>query len=464
MTAVTLQPADAGPAPAPIAPTPIDAAPAIRDAMASPNASRVPSLRRNFSMTFAGNVFYAGCQWGTLVVLAKLGSPEGVGQYALGLALTAPIILLFNLQLRDVQATDARREHPFGDYLALRLLCTVLALLVIAGMVLVLRPPTITVLVIAGVALAKAADSVADILFGLLQQRERMAPVAASLAVNGAATLAATFVAMYLTRSIAWAAAASAFGSAVAAVLAWVTTARVVGVADVRPRWDNAAVKTLAAGTIPLGVIALLVSLNTNMPRYFVEHHIGERALGVFAAMAYIQTAGASVAAALAQSGGARLSQRYAASDLPGFWRILCKMMGVGAALGLGGLAVAAVGGRFVLTLLYRPEYAAAAPAFVWLMAAATVAYMGMFLNTAMLIVKARRAQTILFVVVLAVGTASCAVLVPRHGLVGAAWAVGVSYTVQMAGALYIVSRSLRVRPFITTPAAQPLPIQTTVS
>jgi hypothetical protein len=30
------------------------------------------SLRRNFSWTLAGNVVYAGCQWGMLVALAKL--------------------------------------------------------------------------------------------------------------------------------------------------------------------------------------------------------------------------------------------------------------------------------------------------------------------------------------------------------------------------------------------------------
>ena len=96
-------------------------------------APRPLSLRSNFSWTFAGNVVYAGCQWGMLMVLAKLGSPEWSGQFALGLAVTAPIIMLTNLQLRAIQATDARREYRFGHYLALRLATTALALLVIAG-------------------------------------------------------------------------------------------------------------------------------------------------------------------------------------------------------------------------------------------------------------------------------------------------------------------------------------------
>ena len=94
------------------------------------------SLRANFSWTLVGNVVYAACQWGMLTVLAKLGSPEAVGQFSLGLAVGAPVMMLANLQLRGIQATDARREYAFGDYLALRLLTTALAYGVIVALAL----------------------------------------------------------------------------------------------------------------------------------------------------------------------------------------------------------------------------------------------------------------------------------------------------------------------------------------
>ena len=68
------------------------------------------SLTWNFSWTIAGDVIYAACQWGMLIVLAKLGSPEMVGQFALGLAVTAPVIIFANLALRQIQSTDVRNE------------------------------------------------------------------------------------------------------------------------------------------------------------------------------------------------------------------------------------------------------------------------------------------------------------------------------------------------------------------
>jgi hypothetical protein len=82
------------------------------------------TLRVNFVWTLTGNVFYAACQWGILVVLAKLGTSQMVGEFALALAITAPVVIGAGLSLRGIQATDARSQYRFGDYLLLRLLTT----------------------------------------------------------------------------------------------------------------------------------------------------------------------------------------------------------------------------------------------------------------------------------------------------------------------------------------------------
>ena len=42
------------------------------------------TLRINFLWTLGGNVVYAASQWGILVVLAKLGTPQMVGEFGAG--------------------------------------------------------------------------------------------------------------------------------------------------------------------------------------------------------------------------------------------------------------------------------------------------------------------------------------------------------------------------------------------
>src|ERR1035441_7561447 len=79
------------------------------------------SLRSSFAWTLAGNAFYAAAQWATLSLIAKLGGSQMLGQYALAVALTTPLVMFSHLNLRAVLATDVDGRRPFGDYVALRL-------------------------------------------------------------------------------------------------------------------------------------------------------------------------------------------------------------------------------------------------------------------------------------------------------------------------------------------------------
>ena len=95
------------------------------------------------------------------MALAKLSSATAVGQFALGLAVTAPIFLFSNLNLRAVLATDTGDEFPFRAYLRLRLLTTTAALGLAIVLAAVYRPETAAF--IALVAVAKTVESVSDV-------------------------------------------------------------------------------------------------------------------------------------------------------------------------------------------------------------------------------------------------------------------------------------------------------------
>src|SRR5437870_12473778 len=106
----------------------------LRTMSSSSESTGVASLRCNVAWALAGNLGYSACQWGILICIAKLGTAADVGRFALGLALTAPVITLTNLNLRLLQSTDAREDHPFSVYMSVRLIGTVLGLAVIAAM------------------------------------------------------------------------------------------------------------------------------------------------------------------------------------------------------------------------------------------------------------------------------------------------------------------------------------------
>lgn len=448
------------------------------------------TLRRNFSWTFTGNLVYAASQWGMLVLLAKLGSPEMVGQFTLGLAVTAPVIMFTNLQLRAIQATDAKHQYVFADYLGLRLVGTGLALLIIAGITLKAGYRWETSLVILAIALAKAFESVSDVFYGLIQQHERMDRIAIALMIKGPLSLLFLGLGVHLTGSV--------LGGAVGLAVAWAIvliacdtrngalilknfpkaeTDNFSGTQSLRseveehseltenythqptltspekgaekkhnqllPRWHLPTLGKLIWLALPLGFVMMLISLNTNIPRYFIERYLGERQLGIFGAISYLMVAGQMVVSALAESASPRLAKYYAAGNSSAFRGLLFKLVGVGAVLGGAGVLVAALAGREILTLLYRPEYGQQADLFVWLMVAAGMGYVSSFLGYGMTAARYFRVQMPLFALVTGTSAIACLWLIPAKGVRGAAIALIIAAIVQASFSLGAIAHAI---------------------
>jgi O-antigen/teichoic acid export membrane protein len=187
----------------------------------------------------------------------------------------------------------------------------------------------------------------------------------------------------------------------------------------------------------------MLISLNSNIPRYFIEQYFGKRELGIFAAIAYLMVMGNMIVNALGQSAVPRLAKYYALGNSIAFRTLLFKLITIAVLLGGGGVLVAFVDGRQILTVLYRPEYAEHTNLFVWLMVVAGINYLFSFMGYAMTAARYFRIQIPLF----ATGTFSCTIacisLLPKLGLLGAAIALLISATIQVVISLVVMSYAL---------------------
>lgn len=400
------------------------------------------SLRRNVAWTFAGNVVYAACQWGMLVVLAKLGELDAVGTFCAGLMWTGPAFMLAGLNLRALQASDARHEFAFGHYLALRLVMSALTITAVAAIA-ALRYDGPARIVILAITLAKGIEWTADIFYGLLQQNERMRWIAVSMMLKGALSVLA-LAAGFLLGGLWLGAALMAVVGAGVLVTYDLPNALTLLDSGAWPRWDAGVLRRLFVQALPLGVVLFLISLQTNLPRFALEDAWGEGALGVFAALSYVMVAGTTVVNAVGQSATPKLSRLAVAQDRTGFLSLLGKLLLLGAALGVAGVAIAALGGGPLLSLLYRPEYAEHLAAFVWLMAAAGVGFVGSFLGYGLTAARVLRAQAPLFAAVCAAAALGSTLWVPIHGLTGGAWALLLAAVVQVMGSAALLAVALR--------------------
>lgn len=419
------------------------------------------SLRRNFSWTLVGTVVYAACQFATLSVLAHFSGSAIVGLFALGLAMTEPIFLFANLSLRTVQATDARRLFPFSDYLGLRLTTTVLALLVTAIAAISGGHRDEALAAIAIIGAIKAIEALSDVGYGLLQQRERMDRIATSMMLKGVGGLAAFTSALALSGSLLWALLALAAARGMGVVFYDVrqiagAVGRDQAMRDgdpvppgrwwsaLRPRWERPSLIALVRLSFPLGIVLLLVSLGTNIPRLVLAESAGAASLGIFASMAYFVLVGDTLAKALSQASVPRLAAFHAAGDVVAFRQLVGRLLLVGVAIGVAGLAGAAVLGGLLLEVLYGPEFARHTDVLVMVMGVGAVTIIGDYLGVAITAMRQFAAQVWVHLIAVAVLLGTSGLLIQRYGLHGTAIAALLGALVVTAGFSAVLVRELR--------------------
>lgn len=401
-----------------------------------------PSLKKNVAWTFLGNAVYNGCQWGIIVALAKLGSPEIVGRYSLAIALTTPAFLFSNMNLASILASDARNQNRFGEYLGLRLVLSVLCTLPIGIATVAGGYTGEVVTVIALVALAKFVESISDIALGLAQKHERMHVIARSMMMKGILTLGMVALGQWLTGDLVVAVVGQC--AVWLGLLIFYDLRHARRLEPSRPMFALKVLAPLAWLSVPMGVVSALNSLNTQIPRYAMERLFGERELGIFSAIAALGMGAQMVTHAMSRSVLPRLSQLFARGDLPGFKKVLSRFMLIGAGVGVVSVIGAMVVGPAFLALAYTPEYSDQADVLVVVALAMGLNAALNFLGTAATAARRFRPQVVAHVVKVATITLATLLLVPRLGALGAAWTQVIGYSVSATIYGFIVIRILR--------------------
>lgn len=384
------------------------------------------TLRVNFAWSLMGNIVQAASQWGVVVLLARLTDPSTVGSYALALSIVSPVFLLTNLHLRAVQSTDMQGEFPFESYFSLRVLTTISAVILLSIASCFAQRPLSEVLL--GLSFAKAFESMSELLYGKYQKAERMDQIGRSMMLRSLATLAVIGIGLSLGFSLpAVILTSAAIAAAVAIYDLLGLQIRISG----WKCWDPALALQLARKAAPLGLILLLVSLNGNIPRYFLANIRSDHEVGIFSALNYVAIAANTLVMALGQASIPGMAKRFSNSQLAQFLRLGAPLVGLAAGLGVAGVVVAKLAGSEVLTRFYGSEYAKDGEAFTWMMVAAGVSFIASALGYLLSSTRCFKPQVPMLALTGVTIAFGCWLWVPSQGIRGAAMGLAAGYSLQ---------------------------------
>jgi O-antigen/teichoic acid export membrane protein len=402
------------------------------------------SLRRGFSWTLAGNAAFAASQWAMIVILAKIGTADQLGHFALAMAIATPVFLFANLNLRAAQATDMAARYSFEDYLVTRLTTSAIAWVATVLIALSLSASREAITAAAAIGLLKCVDSLHDVFYGNLQQRENMRAIARSLIARGAVSLVLFALVLRTTGSLPLA--------ILALTIAWLA---VLAAVDVREKVKLEAFarlprtfgnKHLVRMALPLGIVAVLDSLNINLPKYVLQLTHGAAAVGHFTALAVLIMTGGVVLSALGNVAMPRLALHAERGEIASVRRIFRALLILAVLPSVLLLPVVFLWGEQLLTLIYNAEIARHVKAFQVLMVAAAIWYATTMMGFLLLALREFQGQVWMYLAMNITTALVCAVAIPAYGVLGGFIAFTSGILLRTCWSAYLVREQLRTR------------------
>ncbi len=259
-----------------------------------------------------GNITYALSQSLVIIILNKLGNPIDVGAFTYGMAVIIPFFILAQGGLRSIISIDAKNNYNFNIYFYLRLICCVIALLLVALINISNKYFTIIILL----ATFKFMDSIFDIYYGQYQRDSNFKSIYKSKVIRSISNILSFTVTYYFTKNLIFSLIIYTLSSL---IIYLIYDFRVYKI-NIKNLKHSILFKVFII-SLPLAISSFLISLNTNIPRILLENKVGIITLGAFGSFIYLLNICQIVVQSICQVFSPRLAKYYLDSNYSAFKR-----------------------------------------------------------------------------------------------------------------------------------------------
>lgn len=247
----------------------------------------------------ASSIFLALCNYGQLTIVTRYLDLFNVGIFTLALAISNPLFQFFNLQLRSVLVTDRNRKFLFDEYFTLRIISTIAVMIIGLSISLIKFDLSANSIVFILIFLSYGLDALIDIFNAEQHYHQKFTTIAFSSVLRGSAGILGIVIGLVFFDN---------FLIALNLVLIlklisfFTFDYRIHKKANLTARLVlNKNILRIVNISVSLGFTLLIVSLNVNLSKYFVEWHYGTEIQGSFSTMSYLVVIGTLFVATVGQ-------------------------------------------------------------------------------------------------------------------------------------------------------------------
>lgn len=394
-----------------------------RSEVVSLRGPKQPGLHWNLACTLAGTISYLGANYLQLTAIAKLRGIDAVGEFAIANSWVLPVVALSQMQLRQLRCTDRPSSHAFRDYLTLRSWSSLLALTSLAIVVVFTGLDVGLIGLISVLALQRTFEAYSEVAYGEMQRADRMELIAWSQLLRSGSSIVAFAGLLYAGSSLLTACiilmlmsalSLLAFDLPIARRLSSVPEAMQLPFA--KRQWS------LVQAALPFALMAFVQTTCGQSSRFLLEHSQGRTQLAHFVVASAPLSMVTLLTGALYQSTLTQVAGHWHRREWLQF-RKLCGWLTLLFVVSSGtGTIVFACFGPVLLEFLFTAEYRQSATAL--LIMAGGLNLMTLATGFSLCLIASRSSW-------LQFGSTACgllalvavgAVLIPKYGVIGAAW------------------------------------------
>lgn len=376
------------------------------------------TFKNNAIWNTTGSLTYALSQWLIIVVIAKIGTPEMVGEYSLALAITAPITMFLGGKLRLIYVTD-HSELSFADYLNYKYLSSLLAILLIIIIVGFTSYNYSVVMIILLIGLFKIHQDISELLYGVFQKQLKMKFIGISKIIKALMMIVLFTITLYYSNSLILAVLSIVIVSLLILLIYDLKFAkRFVGI---RFKINFITIKDILLLSLPLSIMTLLNSLATNVPRYIIEMRLDLSSLGYFSALLHLIFAGNILIDSLRQPIIPILVRNYRNKNRKNFIKIIAGVLLLCFIISFIGLITAYIFGETLLTIAYSADYAEFNDMFIIMILASGFIYGTLILDSGINAARKFKIQPFIGLLWLVSSIIISFYFITAYGLIGAA-------------------------------------------
>ncbi len=407
------------------------------------------SMSQNAFYNTVGSLVFCVCQWIISSLLVVHLSPEetaveNAGLLQLAISVTNIFFAISCYNMRTYQISDTKNKYSYGDYIGVRIVTSIIAVLLCLGYVIILGYKANTIICIFFYMIFKLNETFSDVLHAITQKNYRMDYVCVSHCIRGISAVVVFAVAIILFNSVLIAILAMGIINLLQVWFYDVKKTRQFG--SIKPIFNKEVILTLLITCLPAVVSSAAFTAITSVPRQTLEAMLGEEALGYYGTIATPLVVVQILATSIFNPMLTELAEYYNDGKINKFTLRLIKNLVI--LIGISAIVCVCVAllGKFAVGIVFGQKFVQYTYLMYGIVGCTTMYVISWLCTNTLIIMRKLNVCMIASLVALVISVVAAKPLINLFEMNGVSFSIIIAYTIHISVCLVILYKNLKIK------------------